>query len=218
MNYLTRIPLLFLFILVVGNINAQKDSIISILGTYEYEVSPDYKTIEFSFVENGVTCGPNTEFETVDEQYSHFLYEIINDRSVTDRIKELEKTSDLFGNKVQKSYSFRYESEKELRQMYEWAKEGFAENFHYYSHYEEPSLESQDELAINAYNIALKRAKIRAKILGYKKVEPVAVNDYTSKVGVGLKKSWFADRRNTSFDKPDVKKAGYSLRVNFRLQ
>ena len=114
-----------------------------------------------------------------------------------------------------KAYSFTYNDEKGLKQMYKGAKEGFAENFTFTSQYKEYSFEDQDEWAINALKSAKEKAMHIAKLRGYSDVKLVSIDDNTSSV-LGLRKTFELPKSITNFNRKGKNK-GYNLNVRYEL-
>ncbi len=213
---------LFLFVIIfclnIG-VQAQADNMITVTGRYDWKDMPVSHTMEFSFVENGVTCGPNAQFETLEEQYNFFIYEIINNTDVSDRIVLVDKMEDYFTKNSKRTYSFEYNSEEEMRAMYKWAKEGFAENFTYFSHFPEYDLEEQDNWAVKAFEEAKRKALNVARLRGYNDVELISINDNTGAV-LGMTPAPFGSfgKITTKFAESEGRYKGYSMEVSFLLK
>lgn len=213
-----------ILLLLGGNMTtaaAQKDSILTVLGMYTYIVEPVSEFMQFSFVENGVTCGPNAQFETIEEQYNFFVYEIIGNAEISKRITLVDKVENYFMTQPQRTYAFAYDSEDEMKQMYNWAKEGFAENFEYYKEYAKEELADQDKAAIEALKDAEKRAGQISKLLGYTEVELLSIDDNTAGLFsiLGLRAARNSENKvKSSYRKASDRDKNYYLRVTFKLK
>lgn len=218
MSFWTKLTLTLLITVCLHNIlMAQNGPVITIMGKYEFSEEPILHTMEFSFVENGITCGPNAQFESIDEQYSYFIYDIIKNDAIAARIKLVDKIENYFTRQPIRTYSFAYNTMEEVKMMYKWAKEGFAEKFKYFTTYKLSSLEDQDKHAIGAYEIAREEALSIAKLRGYNDVKLISIDDNTG-ASAGLNKKYSTSVLPTKFDKSNRRAQGYNLRVKFMLK
>ncbi len=218
MNFWIKLTCTFLISIFLQNILiAQEEPVITIMGKSQLMIMPIAHSIEFSFVENGVTCGPNAQFESIDEQYSYFIYEIIKNDDVAARVKLVDKIDNYYARQPTKTYSFEYTNMEEAKLMYKWAKEGFAEKIKYFSTYPKKRFEEEDQLAIEAYKNSRIEALSIAKLRGYSDVELVSIDDNTSGF-TGLRRKYEVNVYPTKFDKNEGRPQAYNLRVKYMLK
>jgi len=175
MNYLIK-TLFLVMVAIPISLLGQESQTIKVNGIYEWVDSPVKKTMEFDFAENGVTCGPNTEFETVEEQFSYFKFELLKDEQIANRITEVIRLKNYLRQK-RITYSFPYNSEEEAKVFYKKASEAFAENFLFYEYYNSLDLDKIKEFAGFAIDDAFIKAKALAKSNGYNNVELLSIDE-----------------------------------------
>ncbi|MEM9918702.1 MAG: SIMPL domain-containing protein [Bacteroidota bacterium] len=211
MSYWTKTLLLILFSTTL--LQGQKSEEIVITGTYEWFELPVKKTLEFSFSENGKTCGPNAEFETIGEQFAYLKFELLKNNEMAKKIEETFNIYQLQSSYPMQSYSYEYDSIEEAKLLYDMAKEAFAEKLKLYHHYKEDK-ENLMEAKHQALKDAIQRAEHIANTLGYTKVELVSIDETkrtTRSVYVARRK-----KVNVNFTYK-AKKRNLALKVTFKM-
>lgn len=193
----------------------QVDSVIEVRGTYYYSPKIVSNKLFFTFVENGVSCGPNAQFESLDEQYSYFLYDLVDDDDIRSRIKQVDKLQNHFSSQPKRTYSFEYNDIEELKKVYYWSIEGFAENHRFYSIREEDELADQDSYAIEALKDATAEAKRIAELRGFENVELLSIDDNTG-TQIGIRTDFRDNKLPTNFSEQKTS-IGYSIKGIFKL-
>lgn len=195
---------------------AQVDSIIEVSGIYYYSPKIVSKKLFFTFVENGTTCGPNAQFESLDEQYSYFLYDLVDDDDIRSRIKHVDRFKNHFSSQPKRTYSFEYNDIEEVKKVYYWSIEGFAENHQFYSIVEEDELADQDSYAIEALEDATKNARRIAELRGFENVELLSIDDNTGTL-IGIRADYRENKLVTNFLAQKAKERAYKIKASYRL-
>ena len=214
-----KLIIAFIYLPLTGiNIYSQDQIIIDIIGESTSITLPENIIIEISFEENGRTCGPNTDFETVGEQVAFFFNEF-NNQNFGSKVK-FEETIALkdYANMFKKTtYSFTVKDEKTAFEIFELARYSFAEKFAFYYQYPISDNKAEIDAAHQAFENAQSQAMSIKNALNKKSVELISIDDqlgwkqlfYVSKDSKGRIKSKGSSRK-------ELKKT-YQLRLTYRL-
>jgi len=212
MNYLIKITILILISSTIAL--GQKSEEIKVKGIYEWFEEPEKKTIEFSFSENGKTCGPNTDFETIGEQFAYLKFDLLKDNEMAKKIEEVSDLSDLKSPYPKQRYSYEYNTIEEAKVLHDMADEAFAEKLKLYHHYKVESREEMLEAEYLAIQNAVERAEELAKKLGYKSVDLISINTLN---GIGGAFSAKVNKKiEVSFETKNRKRK-YAVSVVFKM-
>jgi len=181
MNYWTKVLIACLVAFSSSALDGQiiDSSIVRVTGVYNYEEQPIKMTMEFSLEENGTSCGPNSQFSSIDEQYSYLLDSLRYDSKITSRIKEIDRLANYSNSNPKRTYSFETENMEECKILRKHAEYAFARNFEYFHHYESSKLEDQDLIAIKALEDAEIKIKEIVKNTNTNSYKLIAIDDNT---------------------------------------
>lgn len=219
MNYWIKYILAVQLVFILVSVGTTQDSlIVDIRGVHSWLNEPISKSMEFSFVENGVTCGPNAEFESIDDQYYYFIYELLKDEELVKNIKEMDYASNYYSTQPKKTYSYTYKSEEDMKLIYKLAEKAFAEDFKFYDHYKENDWTDEYDIAVAALINAQESAEALAKAQGYTTVEIVSIDDNTSaRIGLRPRSSYRSTKMGAQYNTEGGLPKTYLLDVKFKL-
>jgi len=194
MNYLIKTTIfLLLSILLPSSFLFCQDSLVIVTGSHEWYEKPTKTILEFDFVENGTTCGPNAQFETIEEQFAYLKYDLLKNNQMAQNIEETLSMKNFQSRNPKKTFSFEYRSREEAKLLMEKSKEAFAENYIFYGFFEKKKFEFYNQMAASALENAFEKAIKIAKQKGFNEVSLVSVEDkyrwqfnsnYTGKVAL----------------------------------
>lgn len=217
MNYSIKNYLVFLFFSFVGSAcfaQVGDSTHVLIQGIYQYDVKPYKMTMEFSLEENGVSCGPNSQFESIDDQYAYLMDSLQNYKTITQRIVEEDNLRNLSNRNPKRTYSFESTDINEFKILKKHAEYAFASGFEYFYHYKRPKLEDQDEHATKALEDAENQVKILVKNTDATSYKIVAIDDFTSSV-LGLRSDYFTSKYK--LNESNFLTKSYALNVHYAI-
>ena len=220
MNYLIKIVLsVFLGLGAISLYGQVIDStIVMVTGVYNYEVEPTKLTMEFSLEENGRSCGPNSQFSSIDDQYYYLLDSIKNNPKLTQKITELDLIKNYSSQNPRRTYSFESDNLEDYKTLRKHAEYAFADGFQYFKHYEESKLEDQDAVAIKALEDAEEKIKEIVKSTKAKSYKLIAIDDNTDGgYSRGLKRKSGTTKLSANYDRIGNSKA-YYLYVYYKIE
>ncbi len=220
MNYLTKLILTTLLGLSTITLCGQviDSTIVLVTGVYNYEVQPTKLTMEFSLEENGRSCGPNSQFSSIDDQYYYLLDSIKNNSKLTEKITELDLLKNYSSQNPRRTYSFESDNLEDYKTLRKHAEYAFADGFQYFRHYEEPKLEDQDKVAIKALEDAEEKVKEIVKNTKAKSYKLIAIDDSTDGgYSRGLRRKSEPTKVSASYDRMATSKS-YYLYVYYKIE
>ena len=161
----------------------QKSTIVKILGRASVNASPIVNRVEITFSENGVTCGPNTNYETVHDQFEHFKSKLSELGLYGVEFVEEKKPQNIFQQNKTITYSAVLENSEKASIYYEAAGFAFADRVDFYGIYPEAEIEDNHTAALMALKDAKKRVEVIKKILGKKESKLLSIDDATTYFG-----------------------------------
>lgn len=220
MSFLTRTTIALIFLSFFANRSAAQlsdSTMVLVRGIYKYEVRPYKMTMEFSLEENGVSCGPNSQFESINDQFAYLLDSLQNHKGITSRIKEVDDMSNFSNRNPKRTYSFESDDIEEFKILKKHAEYAFANNFSYFYHYDAPKLEDQDEFAIGAFNDAEVQIKAILKNAKGSSYKLIAIDDLTSSV-LGLRSNFFLEKVGIKNGESGEVTKSYALNVYYSIK
>lgn len=208
----------FLFLLSVASsfcfAQVSDSTHVLIQGIYHHEVKPFKMTMEFSLEENGVSCGPNSQFESIDDQYAYLIDSLQNYASITQRIVEEDNLRNLSHRNPKRTYSFESTDINEFKILKKHAEYAFASGFEYFYHYKRPELKDQDQHAVKAFEDAENQVKQLVKNTDATGYKLIAIDDFTNSI-LGLRGDFFTSK--TKIMEKDFQKKSYALNVHYAI-
>ena len=217
MKNLQSVSILFLLGILSLNGFGQDDGIIEVMGETKVKVLPDSLIVELFFEENGRTCGPNTNFETVGEQAAFFFNELKNaDVEYKANYKELDRLEDYINGYQKLVYSFIVKDEEMAKKIYDIGVYSFAEKVNFF--YKYPPYDEVDDMdvAIRALEDAQMKAEELMKKFGKSSIELIYIDDYTSG-SLGIRPYFSVDKAAINYNNKRAITMTYYLKVKYRL-
>lgn len=214
MNYLINIFFCITFILSPStNLSSQT---IELTGNFELIELPVKRTIEFHLVENGRTCGPNTQFETIDEQLAYLKFELLQNDLMRSKIMEINHLNVLSSQYPRRIFSYQFDSIPEAKLFYEKAQEAFAESIDFWNYYSSPSIDDESKYLENCVKDAKQKAEVIANIEGYKNADIISIQDLSKNwKGISIS-SKYSQTKSTVYSIERIKY--YSAKIIFKFR
>lgn len=210
------LPLLLLFLSL--GVSAQEITV-EVMGKSTVKLSPRHIIVELTFEENGRSCGPNTNFESIGEQVAFFFDELnkagLNSKYTFKEVDEIQYYSNQYKRSI---YAFMVNDDDVAKQIYDIGKFSFAERINFYIEYPNFSVADDLKAANDALENAKEKANILMKALGKKNVELIAIDDNTSRIKGGIyydSMNW--NKRQLNANQERFRSMGYLLKVKFKI-
>ena len=182
MKKINLITSIFLSAFISLNCYAQNETIVNILGISTYNLLPESIIVELIFEENGRSCGPNTNFETLGEQVAFFFEEYKNaGLGPKSKYEEIERIKDYAKVYKMATYSFMVKDEKTAKEIYELGRYSFAEKIIFYYKYPVGDHLTDIEGTQRALENAGSKVSVLMKAINKKSVELISTNDDVQK-------------------------------------
>lgn len=219
MNYWIRFFTFSLLVLSGQAVFGQEKGImVEVIGNYQHFLIPTKTTLEFSFEENGRTCGPNTQFETIDEQIAYFYYDLLKDEHIISQIKEEDILTNALKQYPTKTLSFETSDTTLFKLVYEKAKYAFATNFQFFNHYVPSQLANEVDGVGFALQDAMKKIDIIAKSKRLETIELVSIEAYPQRINNSYHRQFIRKQEMSQWNRDNKTKVTYRVLVTYNLK
>ncbi len=174
-----NLTFLFTFLVITtASISAVSQDTISIQveGKVSYEIPHEAIYLEINFSENGVSCGPNTQFETVYDQVDNF-YSQVKNIGLTTSFEEVNVFKNSISGKNKVTLKTKFTDIESAKKIQEAAAFAFADKVNYFYLYPEKKFEDEDEKAILALRDAKSKALKIKSVLNKEHIKLISIDD-----------------------------------------
>lgn len=171
----------YLILLLVGfafTVNAQIE--LNVTGFSLFQIQPEKMVVKMIFEENERTCGPNSDFESIEEQIGYLESAMLKHGFDLKLLYEDQKITELSSEYRRNTLKYPVLNKKQALKLFAIAKDAFAHDVKFINIYPPHSFDHEYNAALEALKSARKKAEKICQELGKENLELVYIDDITS--------------------------------------
>lgn len=194
---------------------AQDTILLQLNGNYSFNQEFEKIIMHITFEANNTTCGPNSNFEDIHQQYAYFLDHLEEYDLNADSFHEINSIDKFTSNRSRITLKYTANDKEESRQVNALAKEAFAQQVDFYLQFTPLSIEDEKIGVARAHEALNIRINSLMNIYDAKHFEIESFN-YSNVIGLQSEEDYLSHRLE-SYSKVLTRKNTFSINAKINI-